>query len=269
MAEVGPAGFADHFSEAAGEYARFRPAYPPELVDWLADRVLGREPAVGPDPAGPPDIAPGVAWDAGCGSGQLSVALARRFGRVLATDASREQLARAAPHARVEYRMAVAGDSGLPPSSADLATAAQAAHWFDLDPYYAEVRRVVRPGGVVALVSYGSASTGSGVDAVLRRFHDDLLAPHWPPERRHVEDGYRSLPFPFREVEAPAFRMEADWTFARYIGYLGTWSSVRRLARTEGREALPGLRAELEGAWGDPERRRTVVWPLALRVGHV
>src|SRR2546422_1064300 len=148
------ASFEDHFSEIAAAYAAHRPSYPAALVDFLA--------RLAPETR--------LAWDAGSGSGQLSVLLAGPFDRVVATDASAEQIARAAPHPKVEYRCAPAGVSGLPARVVDLATAAQAAHWFDLPAYYAEVRRVTRPGGIVALISYGvvmaGARLGAGLPAV-------------------------------------------------------------------------------------------------------
>jgi SAM-dependent methyltransferase len=187
----------------------------------------------------------------------------------VATDASEAQLARAEPDPRVEYRRATAEASGLPDSSVDLAAAAQAAHWFHLEAYYAEVRRVARPGAAVALVTYGLASAGAEVDPVLEEFYTRTLGPHWPPERRHVEDAYRSLPFPFREVEAPGFVMEAEWGVEEVLGYVGTWSAVRALERAEGRVPLESFRRKLTEAWGGKERRRRVRWTLSLRVGRV
>jgi SAM-dependent methyltransferase len=117
--------YADHFSAVAARYAAYRPHYPRALVD-----VLG---------------AGDVAWDIGCGSGQLAVALAERFERVIATDLTQQQLDAAVPHPRVEYRRAPAEESGLADASVDLAVAAQAAHWFDWPRFIAEVGRVARP----------------------------------------------------------------------------------------------------------------------------
>jgi SAM-dependent methyltransferase len=247
-----PGAFPDHFSDRATGYARYRPSYPIEVVDHLAALAPGRK----------------LAWDAGCGSGQLSVLLAERFDRVLATDASGEQLARAAPHPRVEYVESLAHESGLQDASVDLATAAQAAHWFELDRYFAEVERVVRPRGIVGLISYGMASTGSEADRVMARFHEEVLDPCWPPERRHVEEGYRSLPFPFDPLGAPPFVMEARWTGEEFLGYLETWSTMRKLEQEDGRERIDAFREEFLRAWGSVGRRR-VQWPLALRVGRV
>ena len=251
-----PAGrFKDHFSSIAAAYAAHRPSYPPALIERLARVAPVRR----------------LAWDAGCGSGQLSVLLAGRFERVWATDASQEQIARATAHPKVAYRCAPAESSGLPDAVVDLATAAQAAHWFDLPSYYAEVRRVVRPGGILALISYGVMSVDADLDAIIQPFYHDVLGSYWPPERRHVDEGYRSLSFPFEEPTdpAPPLEIRLEWRLEDLVGYVGTWSAVWALRRAEGQARLEVFHEALARAWGPSERIRTVRWPLAIRVGRV
>jgi SAM-dependent methyltransferase len=253
MTRPADGGFKDHFSDRAAAYAAHRPTYPSALVDFLA--------RVAPDRR--------VAWDSGCGSGQLSVLLAARFDHVIATDASTEQLAQAAPHPGVEYRCATAEASGLPSGFADLAVAAQAAHWFDLDRYYAEVRRVTRPRGVVAFVTYRLPVIDRSIDAVIRRFYSDVVGPYWPPERRHVEEGYRSLAFPFAELEAPELEIRERWALDHLLGYVETWSATRALVKAHGRRPVAAFREELASVWGPRATRHSVSWPLTLRVGRV
>jgi SAM-dependent methyltransferase len=245
--------FQDHFSDVAAAYAAYRPSYPPALVDFLARLAPARR----------------LAWDAGCGSGQLSLLLAGHFEQVVATDASPEQIARATAHPKVEYRCARAEASGLPERVADLVTAAQAAHWFDLPAYFAEVRRVTRPGGIVALISYGVVTADAGLDAVIRPFYREVLGAYWPPERRHVDEGYRSLPFPFEELDGPSLEIRLDWRLEELVGYVGTWSAVWALERAQGQGSFATFRRELAKAWGPATTVRTVRWPLALRVGRV
>lgn len=247
------ADFKDHFSSIASTYAAHRPTYPAAVVDYLADRSPRRD----------------RAWDAGCGSGQLSTLLARRFTRVIATDPSAEQLAQARPDPGVEYRQASAEASGLDAASLDLAVAAQAAHWFDLPRYYAEVRRVVRSGGLVALLAYGVVHVDRDLTSIVDRFYWETLAGYWPVERRIVEEGYRSLPFPFPELETPPFLMTATWSLAELLGYVRTWSAVQAIARSRGGEPYAGFARALSEAWGDPARRRDVRWDLAVRLGRV
>jgi len=245
--------FKDHFSEISAAYAAHRPSYPTALVDFLARLAPARR----------------LAWDAGCGSRAAVGAIGGPFDRVVATDASPEQIGRATPHARVEYRCAPAGASGLTQRAVDLATAAQAAHWFHLPAYYAEVRRVTRPGGIIAMVSYGVLEADADLDRVIRPFYRGVLPSYWPPERRHVDEGYRSLPFPFEELDAPALEIRLDWRLAELVGYVGTWSAVWALERAKGEGPFATFRRELTNAWGPATAVRTVRWPLALRVGRV
>lgn len=246
--------FKDHFSTNNAGYAAHRPTYPRALVDFLTDAVPGRE----------------LALDVGCGTGQLSTLLADRFARVVATDASAQQIASATPHDRVTYHVAPAERSGLPDACTDLITVAQAAHWLELDPFYAEVRRIARPGGVVALITYGVLHVeDAAADAVAQRFYYDVLGPYWSPERKYVEDGYRSLPFPFTVLDAPALDIEVAWTLADLIGYADTWSAVRAAEKAVGRGLVETFHTELAKAWGDPDSLRRVRWPLSLRIGRI
>jgi SAM-dependent methyltransferase len=245
--------FQDHFSEGAAGYAAHRPTYPATLAAFLAETAPRRE----------------RAWEAGCGSGQLSLTLGDRFACVIATDPSPAQLEHALPHRNVRYARAAAEASGLAPGVADLIVAAQAAHWFDLAAYYAEVRRVGRPDAVVALVTYGLVSVADAVDPVIHRFYAQDLGPYWPPGRRHVDHGYRSLPFPFEPIAAPELEMRADWALADFIGYVETWSAVRALHRARGDAPFAAFRRALALAWGAAATRRPARWALTLRLGRV
>jgi len=253
ISKLGSADFKDHFSGVAPAYAAHRPTYPVAVVEYLADQAARRD----------------VAWDAGCGSGQLSTLLPTRFARVIATDPSAEQIAQARAHPAVEYRQASAEASGLDDVSVDVAVAAQAAHWFDLPRYYAEVRRVVRPGGLVALLAYGVVHVDRDLTAIVDRFYWQTLAGYWPQERRIVEEGYRSLPFPFPELAAPPFAMTATWSLAQLLGYVRTWSAVQEIERAQGGAAYEGFARALGAAWGDSTALRAVRWGLAVRVGRV
>ncbi|WP_246685504.1 class I SAM-dependent methyltransferase [Methylobacterium sp. WL103] len=245
--------FKDHFSSQAAAYAAHRPTYPAALAAFLAEAAPGR----------------GLAFDAACGTGQLSTQLAAHFGDVVATDASAAQIANATPYPRVTYRTAPAERSGLTASSADLITVAQAAHWLDLDAFYDEVRRIARPGAVLALVSYGILHVEGEPDGAVRHFYDDVVGPYWPPERRHVEDGYRSLPFSFAEIAAPDLAITVAWSLADLIGYVETWSALRGLEKAIGRGPVDAFHEALAASWGPGEQLRTVRWPLSLRLARV
>ena len=126
-----------------------------------------------------------------------------------------------------------------------------------------------RSGSVIALVSYGIVKVDENLDSIIGRFYWDIIGPYWPPERKHVEDGYRSLDFPFAEIQAPDMAMNASWTLQDFIGYVHTWSAVAAMARTIGPEPLERFSHDLSEAWGQGEEKRTIRWPLSLRVGFV
>ena len=146
---------------------------------------------------------------------------------------------------------------------------APAAHWLDLDAFYAEVRRVARPGAVLALVSYGILHVEGAPDAVVQHFYRNVAGPYWPPERRHVEAGYRSLPFPFAEFVAPDLAITVAWRLSDLVGYVETWSALRGLETAVGRAPVDAFQDALAASWGPAEHRRTVRWPLALRLARL
>lgn len=250
---MNPVSFKDHFSTRSADYATYRPTYPLIVADYLASLCEH----------------PDVALDVGCGTGQLSVLLAERFGRFVATDASAQQIEKAQPHAGVEYRVAPAERSSLPDASVDLITAAQAAHWFDLPAFFAEVRRIGKPGSVLALITYGVVEADSEIGPVIQHFYKDVVGSYWPPERMHVENGYKNFDFPFREFQAPPLAIEVSWRAADLIGYADTWSAVREAEKALGRRPVEDFRRDLLKAWGDPEQRRSIKFPLSFRIGRI
>lgn len=248
--------FHDHFGAVSQRYASARPTYPEALFAWLAEIAPARD----------------LAWDCGAGSGQASVALADHFARVVATDASAGQVAQAVPHPRVTYRVAPAEASGLDAGSVDVVTVAQALHWFPLDAFYGEVRRVLRPGGLIAAWTYAAFTLQLPIaDAIVRTYHYETMADWWPPERTFVENGYRDLAFPSDRIAAPAFQMETSWTLPQVTAYLRSWSATARFAAAHGgADPVAPVEAALRAVW--PEDGVTPVavqWPLTVLAGQV
>jgi SAM-dependent methyltransferase len=242
----------DLFSTKSSDYARFRPTYPPALFAWLASAARGRS----------------VAVDVGAGNGQAAIALAAWFERVLAVEPSAAQLANATAHERVTYQRGGAEQTGLPDGVADLLTVAQAFHWFEHERFFAEVRRVVHPGGLLALWCYDLATITPEIDAVVHDLATVRLGPYWEPERRLLEAGYQTVAVPFHELVVPGFEMQLAWTLEQLVGYLGTWSPVRRYIAEHGENPLEAALPRLARAWGDVPVRR-VSWPLAVRAFRV
>ena len=244
--------FKDHFSNIAADYARHRPKYPEELFRYLASLVSKHD----------------LAWDCATGSGQAAHGLVHFFQRIIATDASIQQISHAVPHEHITYIVAPAEKSPLQVSSADLTTVATAIHWFDFDKFYEEVNRVLRPGGVVAAWCYGHTNISQEIDAVSDVYRKDMVESYWPPERHFVEEEYRTIPFPFDEIVAPSFTLKQEWTMDDLIGYWETWSSSKMYVEKNRSNPVDKVRKELEKAWGDPAMKRDVRWPLFMRVGR-
>lgn len=239
------------FDQGGEAYARFRPEYPPELAEFLASVSPGRALAV----------------DVGCGSGQLTAQLAAHFDQVMGLDPSPAQIAHAATHDRVRYLFAAAEELPVADHAAQLITAAQAAHWFDLPRFFEEVRRVGAPHAVLALVTYGVMELDDELQARFNSFYHDEIGPYWPAERKLVDSGYADMPFPFAEQAVPLMDIRRSWGLAELLGYISTWSAVRR-AREAGREELlQGFARDLSILWGEPSNLRTVQWPIRMRLG--
>ncbi|MEO8198972.1 MAG: class I SAM-dependent methyltransferase [Gemmatimonadota bacterium] len=244
----------DHFSSVANQYADFRPHYPPELFAWLATLPDRRS----------------LAWDVGTGNGQAAVSLAPYFERVIATDPSALQIAAATTHPLVDYRVGTGESSGLASASVDIVTIAQALHWFDLDAFFVEAKRVMSAGAVLAAWTYGIIQCDDPeIDRVLHAFYIERTGPWWPPNRRLVETGYRTIPFPFIGVLAPSFRMRAEWRLSDLLGYVGTWSAVTRIQEATGQDPVADLAALLRPVWQGGALRQTIRWPLSMRVGRL
>ncbi len=245
--------FKDYFSRQAKAYTRYRPGYPGGLFRYLAARAPGRD----------------LAWDCATGNGQVAVALAALFTRVRASDASAAQIAEAVPHPSVDYSVEPAEECALASSSVDLITVGQALHWLDRSRFYAEVRRVLKPGGIIAAWCYTLCRAGQDVDPLLERLYGEIVGPFWPQGRRLIETLYVGLDFPFEELSPPSFVMAERWTLAELTGYLTTWSAVQRYKDARGGDPLALIAAELEAAWGGEGVKREVTWQMGLRVGRV
>ena len=244
--------FKDHFSRQSAAYSRHRPGYPPELIDFVAASTPAHD----------------LAIDCATGSGQAALQLATHFELVLAIDGSQSQIAQARQHERVRYTAATAESLPVVGARATLVAVAQAVHWFDFARFYAECRRVLRPRGVVAVWTYELFRADGAPDAIVDDFYAREVGDYWPPERRYVEHGYRTLPFPFVEERCPAFELVTEWSLDDVLGYLGSWSAVQRYKDAKGQDPLPALRERLDAAWGRDATRR-LRWPIHLRLGRV
>lgn len=241
----------NYFGSGGAGYARHRPDYPLRLAAALADLCPRQDHAL----------------DVGCGTGQLSGLLAAHFGQVTALDPSASQIANAAPHRGLRYLTGSAEHLPVADGSVDLVVAAQAAHWFDLPAFYAEARRVGRKGAVLALISYGVPVLDDDMSEAFRCFYWGDLHRYWPADRRHVEERYASLPFPFARCDLPQLAITRDWSFDDFAGYVATWSAAKRACEAGEKAVVSAALSGLRKSWGTGPRR--VIWPLTVLAGRL
>ena len=239
----------DNFSKNSQEYAQFRPKYPAELYNFLESLLEEKE----------------IAWDCGTGNGQVAMELAKFFKRVEATDLSQKQLDNAVKISNINYSLQPAEKTNFPDHCFDLITVAQAIHWFDFSQFYKEVNRTLKPGGIIAVIGYGLFKSNEQTNELITHFYREIVGPYWDPERRYLDDGYRSIQFPFEEIPTPDLEMEFTWGFEHLIGYLKTWSAVKHFQNKKGFDPVAGISGDLRKAFGE---RRVVKFPLFLRVGQ-
>ena len=242
----------DNFSALANIYATFRPHYPDELFEYLCGLVGEKD----------------AAWDCGTGNGQVARKLADRFNHVFATDISQAQLTHAQRKENITYILTRAEHTTFADRTFDLITVAQAVHWFDFDAFYKEIRRVAKPGAVIAIWGYGSSTVTPEIDALVNDFYTNVVGKYWDPERRYVEQAYRTIPFPFRELPIPAFEMMERWSFEHFVGFLNSWSAVQNYVNAHKVNPVETLKDKLQPLWNAKELKR-VSFPLFLRVGMI
>ncbi|HNJ33859.1 MAG TPA: class I SAM-dependent methyltransferase [Leptospiraceae bacterium] len=244
--------FKDHFSNHSRIYSEFRPDYPDAFIEWVCSLPEKKN----------------LAWDCGTGSGQAAVQLKKHFNRVIATDPSEEQIKHAKQLEGIEYRVLPAEKTNLDTASMDLICVAQALHWFDFDLFFAEARRVLKPRGILCAWSYGLLETEEPVQTIIESFYRETVGPYWPAERRHVDERYATIPFPFYKIEAPYFQIERTWDMDSYLGYVSTWSAVQRMRKATGIDPLIELRNQLRPFYPGPLLIRWPIFALTGRAGN-
>jgi ubiquinone/menaquinone biosynthesis C-methylase UbiE len=245
--------FTDLFSDRAQSYAAARPRYPSALFSSIVK------------------LAPSAtcAWDCGTGNGQAAVSLAEHFGTVCATDPSAEQIANAVPASNVHYSVQTAESTSFSNQTFDAVCVAQALHWFKFADYFAEVKRVAKPGAIFCAWGYDWFRISQDFDRAFQESILDVVAPFWAPQNSLLWRGYADVHLPFERITLPTLQIEAHWNFYQVMAYVRTWSAVRRCEASNGVDFLLAAEQRLAPHWGPPEIERLVSMPLHTLAGRV
>ena len=240
----------DNFSTQSNLYAKFRPTYPQELYDFILAQVTNFS----------------SAWDCGTGNGQVAGVLSNYFKDVYATDISENQMQNAVKKANIHYSKQPAESTNFKDHSFDLITVAQAIHWFNFEEFYKEVKRCLKPEGVFAVIGYELFSSNEETNLVIEELYHGLIGAYWDKERYLLEEGYKTIPFPFKEIETPNINLKLDWSFDQLIGYLKTWSAVKHYENDKGVNPVDIIKKELRQAYGE---RGIINYPILFRLGKL
>ncbi|WP_058462576.1 class I SAM-dependent methyltransferase [Legionella adelaidensis] len=209
-------------------------------------------------------------WDCGTGNGQAAYGLAKCFQHVIGTDRSLEQLKLAKRRENILYVCSPAEKTPIPSNTIDFITIAQALHWFDLPLFYEEVIRVAREEAYLAAWCYSLCQITPQIDRIVAHLYEQILGEqYWPKERIYIEEEYKTIPFPFKRIESPAFVIRKKMNLYDFLGYLNTWSAVKEYERREGKNPLGIILNDLQSAWDRIDKKLDTLWPIHMLVGKV
>ncbi|MDT0646572.1 methyltransferase domain-containing protein [Zunongwangia sp. F260] len=238
----------DNFSTKSADYAKFRPVYPQEVYDFIEKQLPQKQ----------------KAWDCGTGNGQVAAELAKFFEKVSATDISEQQLSHAPKMPNIDYSGQPAESTNFPDDHFDLVTVAQAIHWFKFNEFYKEVKRVLKPGAIIAIFGYGLFKSNPETNKVIDHFYRNIIGEYWDPERRYLDEEYKTIPFPFKEIKTPKISLQLHWSYDQLIGYLKTWSAVKHYEKANGRNPVDLIAEDLKQAFGE---NGEITYPILFRMG--
>ncbi|XP_013384484.1 putative methyltransferase DDB_G0268948 [Lingula anatina] len=262
-------------AEHSSVYAKYRPVWTTGITDRVLTYLQERYPA-------PYDHA----IDVGCGSGQFTQLLAPHFKLVTGIDISANQISEAIKgnkRKNITYKMGAAECFPIADQSVELVTCVQAAHWIDMDKFYAEAYRVLKPNGCVALISYTFPEFGSHPPAkfltkYIRDYYDKLWEASCHDEViKHVHNRYPDEIFACRPPLEDHLRddtktMEHEMTVGEVVGFASSWTgSVRYLKKYSSSDILETMQKNILETLGEDATLDTVVratFPVFILFGR-
>jgi ubiquinone/menaquinone biosynthesis C-methylase UbiE len=242
----------DNFSINAAEYLKFRPNYPNQIFDYLDTITKYKQ-----------DV-----WDCGTGNGQVASKLINYFANIYATDISEIQLKNAIQNPKIHYTKQAAEQTNFPDSYFDLIIVAQAIHWFNFDLFYREARRTSKKDAIIAILGYGLVDIDKNLNKIIDFLYSSILGNYWDKERKYIEQNYTTIPFPFKEIQQPQFVNYEYWTLEHFIGYLSTWSSVKKYIQQQHKNPITIIYNDLKKEWGK-DTYKTIKFPILMRVAYL
>ncbi len=243
----------DNFSKQSDSYSLYRPTYPIELAEYLSSLCNQRN----------------SVWDCGTGNGQLAVGLSNYFQTVFATDLSEKQIKNATQKPNIIYKVETAENTTFENEKFDLITVAQALHWFNFDKFYNEVKRTLKPNGIIAAIGYSLLKINPEIDEIINHFYSKVIGKYWDLERKLVDQEYKTIPFPFNEIKIDkSFSIKNNWTIENLEGYLDSWSGVQNFIKDNNYNPVKNIIEEIKKIIPNNSNFE-VEFPIFIRAGII
>ena len=204
-------------------YAKFRPVHPPSVANIIVDYMKSKG-----------SLAFDFAVDVGCGSGQSTFLLCDYFTKIVGLDISETQIQQAKlksgeDKSAVEFIVGNAHDLPFESSSVDLLTCAMAWHWLDAEKFYDEAKRVLKPGGCLAIYGHGViVKDNERIKNAFDLFHDALIpTDSLGEENMHVLNNYEGVEIPFSQTQRIDFSVPQKSSIDQLLGFLSSVSAYR------------------------------------------
>lgn len=128
----------------------------------------------------------------------------------------------------------------------------------------------MKKGAVITAWTYSLHTVSYEVDKVTHDLYEDILGKYRPKEWMYIERRYVDIPFSFRQIDGPQFKIELQWNLPDLINYVYTWSSVQKFIEQNNSDPVKQIYDSLERAWGKEHvhQKKTIVWPIYTKIGR-
>lgn len=227
------------FNMDSNHYFKNRPRYPKELYQLIHKSSKDHQ----------------IAWDCACGNGQAAIDLVPYFSRIEATDINENQLKHSFQHEKISYSLQKSEKTNFPSRYFDAVCAAQCLHWFDLEEYFIEVKRVLKKQGLFACWGYSFFQIEDTLDAIIDSTLLKVIDPYWSENNRILHRRYADVRFPFKPIHGPEIRMTMNWDLNQFTSYLETWSAVKLYHERTSDSLIENVRQMLKKHWEEKEKK--------------
>jgi len=131
------------------------------------------------------------------------------------------------------------------------------------------MKRIGKDNSLFACWAYKVFQTNEPyLNELINKFYAETIHGYWDLERRHVDEEYKNVPFPFEEIENPGFTTRLEWNLGTLEGYLNTWSAVTHYISLKKRNPVDELLGTIKARLA-PDIQLQMTFPIFMRIGRI